>query len=76
MMQNLKDQSIIGMKTSWHDKNNYYFLFDYAINGDFSQFLKKHGKLYKIINFKVNWVIYRIKISGLKWFLLYRLSRN
>jgi hypothetical protein len=36
MMQTLKDDSIIGMKISWHDKNNYYFLFDYAINGDFA----------------------------------------
>ena len=45
MMQTLKDPSVIGMKASWHDKNNYYFLFDYAINGDFAQFLKTHGKL-------------------------------
>ena len=46
MMQKLKDDSIIGMKAAWHDKTFYYFLFDYAINGDFSSFLKRNGKYF------------------------------
>ena len=46
MMQKLKDDSVIGMKAAWHDKTFYYFLFDYAINGDFSYFLKRNGKYF------------------------------
>ena len=45
MMQKLKNSNIIGMKSTWHDKNYYYFLYDYALNGDFSQFLKTNGKI-------------------------------
>ena len=48
-MKKLQDSSVIGMKQFWHDRNFYYFLFDYAINGDFSQFLKMHGKFFKVI---------------------------
>jgi hypothetical protein len=43
-MQKLKSSNIIAMKSAWHDKTFYYFLYDYAINGDFSQFLKRYGK--------------------------------
>jgi len=32
------------MKSAWADKEYYYLLFDYALNGDLTGFLKRHGK--------------------------------
>jgi len=43
ILKNIKNSNIIGMKSAWTDKQYYYFLFDYALNGDFSSFLKKNG---------------------------------
>lgn len=43
ILKNLKNSNIIGMRSAWNDTKNYYFLFDYALNGDLSSFLKKNG---------------------------------
>ena len=44
MLQKLKNHNIVGMKCAWKDRNHYYLLFDYAMNGDLSKFLKSNGK--------------------------------
>ncbi len=41
----LKHDNVLNMKAAWSDKENYYMLFDYAVNGDLSKFLEKHGPL-------------------------------
>ena len=41
----LKHDNVLNMKAAWSDKENYYMLFDYAVNGDLSKFLEKHGAL-------------------------------
>jgi hypothetical protein len=46
ILKNIKSSNIIGMKSAWADKQYYYFLFDYALNGDLSSFLKKNGKYF------------------------------
>lgn len=40
MLTKLKHYGIINMKAAWADPNYFYLLFDYAINGDYSQFLR------------------------------------
>ena len=41
----LKHDNVLNMKAAWSDKENYYMLFDYAVNGDLSKFLEKYGPL-------------------------------
>jgi p70 ribosomal S6 kinase len=45
MLSKLKHAGITNMKAAWADKSYYYLLFDYAINGDYSQFLQSQGSL-------------------------------
>mmetsp|Transcript_42602 Transcript_42602/g.65333 ORF Transcript_42602/g.65333 Transcript_42602/m.65333 type:complete len:122 (-) Transcript_42602:1623-1988(-) len=40
-----KVPNIAHMKSAWADKQYYYMLFDYALNGDLTGFLKKKGPL-------------------------------
>ena len=44
ILKQINTSNIVGIKSSWHDKQFYYFLFDYALNGDLSTFLKTNGK--------------------------------
>lgn len=44
MLSKLKHTSIVGMKAAWADKQYFYFLIDYAVNGDFTNFLQTYGK--------------------------------
>jgi len=50
MLSKLKHKGILNMKAAWADKNYYYLLIDYAINGDLSQFLMSKGRYYLIEN--------------------------
>ena len=45
MLTKLKHYNIVGMKSAWADKNYYYLLFDYAINGDLTNYLNREGRL-------------------------------
>jgi len=45
MLSKLKHPSIISMKCAWADKNHYYMLFELALNGDLTGFLRRHGNL-------------------------------
>ena len=49
MLTKLKNSGIMNMKAAWVDPSYYYLLFDYAINGDYSHFLRSQGK-YKLLN--------------------------
>lgn len=44
MLRLLKHENVLNMKAAWSDKENYYLLFDYAVNGDLSKFLEKIGR--------------------------------
>lgn len=44
MLSKLHNAGIVGMKSAWADKQYYYILLDYAINGDFTHFLNANGK--------------------------------
>lgn len=44
-MTTLKHPGIIEMKSAWMEQGNYYLLFDYALNGDLSGFLREQGEL-------------------------------
>ena len=44
MLTKLKNETVVGMKSAWADKEYYYMLFDYAINGDLTRYLRKQGK--------------------------------
>ena len=44
MLSKLKHTSIVGMKSAWADKQYFYFLIDYAVNGDLTNFLQTYGK--------------------------------
>ena len=48
IMRHLRHENILKMNAAWTDegqKENYYILFDYAVNGDLTSFLAKHGPL-------------------------------
>lgn len=47
MLSKLKHVGITNMKAAWADPSYYYFVLDYAINGDYSQFLRSQGKFLK-----------------------------
>ena len=45
ILQYIKKQSnIVNMKSAWADKQHYYMLFEYALNGDLTAFMKKYGR--------------------------------
>ena len=45
IMRLLRHENVLNMKAAWSDKENYYMLFDYAVNGDLSKFLETHSPL-------------------------------
>ena len=50
ILSKLKKQSnVVSMKASWADKDYLYIMTDFALCGDFSNFLKDHGKYFFLI---------------------------
>lgn len=45
IMKSLNHENVMFLKAAWTDKSHYYMLFEYALNGDLSNFLAKHGAL-------------------------------
>ena len=45
LMRNLRHQNIAAMRAFWKDSHHQYMLFDYAVNGDLSKFLREHAPL-------------------------------
>ena len=45
IMRYLRHDNILKMNAAWVDAENYYILFDYAVNGDLTNFLQQHGPL-------------------------------
>jgi len=44
-MKSLNHENVMHLKAAWTDKKHYYMLFDYALNGDLTNFLARHGAL-------------------------------
>lgn len=45
MMNVLKHKSIVKMRTAWAEKEYFYLLYDYALNGDLSSFMRANAPL-------------------------------
>lgn len=45
MMAKLKHKSIVGMQTAWAENGYLYLLYDFALNGDMSSFLRANAPL-------------------------------
>jgi len=45
ILSKLSHPSIVKLHCSFRDKKNVYFVFDYAVNGDFSKYLKLNSML-------------------------------
>lgn len=45
MMRALQHKSIVKMRTAWAEKEYLYMLYDYALNGDMSSFLRANAPL-------------------------------
>ena len=43
IMRQLQHKSVVKMRTAWAEKEYLYLLYDYALNGDLSSFLKAHA---------------------------------
>lgn len=44
-MKNLHHPNVVAMRAFWKDSTGNYMLFDYAMNGDLSKFLREHAPL-------------------------------
>lgn len=45
MMMRLKHKSIVRMRSAWAENGQLYLLYDFALNGDLSSFLRANGPL-------------------------------
>jgi serine/threonine protein kinase len=45
IMKSLNHQNVMFLKAAWTDKKHYFMLFEYALNGDLTNFLATHGAL-------------------------------
>lgn len=45
MMKSLKHKSIVRMRSAWAEKDYLYLLYDFALNGDLSTFLRANAPL-------------------------------
>ena len=45
IMKSLSHSNVMKLKAAWTDKKHYYMLFEYALNGDLTNFLANHGQL-------------------------------